>query len=184
MQNQVSLTNYSAGSFDRGAGVLKESIWLVVRLFLFQLCPFPLSRLKSAVLRAFGAKIGEDVVIKPEVKISFPWKLSVGDHVWLGEECCLLNLAPIVIGNHVCISQRAYLCTGSHDHRASTFDLVTRPIQLEDGAWIGASAWVGPGVIVETHAILSAGSVATKKLSAYGIYRGNPASQESVRVIS
>ncbi len=183
-KNQVDLSRFSTGDFDRGAGLLKEATWLIVRLFLFQLCPFPLSWLKRAVLRAFGASIGQGVVIKPEVKITFPWKLSIGAHVWLGEQCYLLNLAPIVIGHNVCISQRAFLCTGSHNSRVETFDLVTKPIRVEDGAWIGANAWVGPGVVVGTHAILSAGSVATKNLCPYGIYRGNPALQQSRRVIT
>jgi putative colanic acid biosynthesis acetyltransferase WcaF len=151
---------------------------------VFQLCPFSFSALKRVVLRAFGAKIGRDVTIKPQVKITFPWKLEVGDHVWIGEMCWMLNLERIVIGSHVCISQRAFLCTGSHNFKLATFDLVTRPIKLEDGAWIGADGWVGPGVTVHTHAVLTAGSVATADLAAYGIYRGNPAVMVKQRVIS
>lgn len=181
---RVDLSRYTPGRFDRGAGVIKESLWLLVSLFLFRLCPFSFSALKRLVLRAFGAEIGRNVTIKPQVKITFPWKLKVGDHVWLGEECWLLNLERIVIGSHVCISQRAYLCTGSHDFKAATFNLITRPIKLEDGAWIGAAGWVGPGVTVGSHAVLTAGSVATKNLNAYGIYRGNPAALVKQRVIS
>ena len=83
-------------------------------------------------------------------------------------------MAPITLGSHVCISQRAFLCTGNHDYTSPAFDLITKPITVEDGAWIGAGAFVGPGVTVGTHAVLTAGSVATKDLEAYGIYRGNP----------
>lgn len=180
----VDLAHYSPGEFDRGAGVLKEALWLVVNLIFFRLCPFSLSALKRMVLRAFGARVGRNVTIKPQVKITFPWKLTVGDHVWLGEECWLLNLDRIVIGNHVCISQRAFLCTGSHDYKRTSFNLITRPIQLEDGAWIGAGGWVGPGVTLGSHAVLTAGSVATRDLAAYGIYRGNPAELVKQRVIS
>ena len=82
----VDLSRYSPGQFDRGAGPVKEGLWLVVSLFLFRLCPFSFSALKRLVLRAFGARIGQNVTIKPQVKITFPWKLAVGDHVWLGEE--------------------------------------------------------------------------------------------------
>jgi putative colanic acid biosynthesis acetyltransferase WcaF len=180
----VDLSHYSPGKFDRGAGVVKEGLWIVVSLFLFRLCPFSFSALKCAVLRGFGAKIGRNVTIKPQVKITFPWKLSVGDHVWLGEECWLLNLERIVIGNHVCISQRAFLCTGSHNFKRTTFDLITQPIALADGVWIGAGGWVGPGVTLGAHAVLTAGSVATKNLAANGIYRGNPAALVKQRLIA
>ena len=171
----VDLSKFSSGDFDRGAGPLKEGFWTLASLFLFRLCPLKLSGLKCAVLRAFGAKIGRGVVIKPRVTITFPWKLTVGDHVWLGEECWLLNLAPIVIESNVCISQRAFLCTGNHDYKSPSFDLITRAISVEQGAWIGAGAFVGPGVAVGNHAVLTAGSVATADLQASGIYRGNPA---------
>jgi putative colanic acid biosynthesis acetyltransferase WcaF len=171
----VDLSSYSSARFDRGASKFREMLWLFVGLFLFRFCPFSLSALKCAALRAFGAKIGRGVVIKPQVKITFPWKLEVGDFVWLGEECWLLNLERIVIGSHVCISQRAFLCTGNHNYRLKTFGLIVEPITVEDGAWLGAQCWVGPGVKVGSHAVLAAGSVATNKMDAWGIYRGNPA---------
>ena len=180
----VDLSKFSTGDFDRGAGPLKEGFWILASLLLFQLCPLKLSGLKCAVLRLFGAKVGRGVVIKPRVIITFPWKLTVGDHVWLGEECWLLNLERIVIGSNVCISQRAFLCTGSHNYKLSTFDLITKPITVEDGAWIGAGCWVGPGVTAGADSVLTAGSVATKDLEPGGIYQGNPAVLLKQRAIS
>ena len=180
----MDISNYRPTGFDRGAGILKEALWLVTSLLLFRACPFSFSALKRLVLRAFGARIGKNVTFKPQVKIVFPWKLTVGDHVWLGEECWLLNLERITIGNNVCISQRAFLCSGSHNYKLSTFDLIVKPITVEDGCWIGANAWVGPGVTVGTHAVLTAGSVAGKSLEPYGIYRGNPAVLVKSRVLS
>jgi putative colanic acid biosynthesis acetyltransferase WcaF len=171
----VKLAGFHPSDFDRGAGVIKEALWLIIRLVLFQLCPFSFSALKRAVLRSFGARIGRGVILKPQVKITFPWKLEVGDSVWLGEECWILNLERVVIGSNVCISQRAFLCTGSHNYKLPTFDLIVKPITIEDGAWLGAASWVGPGVTVGSHAVLSAGSVATKNLEAWGVYQGNPA---------
>jgi len=171
----MDLSRFDNRSFDRGAGPLKESLWLVASLLIFRLFPFSFSALKRSVLRAFGARIGRGVVIKPQVKITFPWKLTIGDYVWLGEECWLLNLDKIVIGSNVCISQRAFLCTGSHNYKSPTFDLIVKPITVEDGAWLGAGCWIGPGVTVGSHAVLTAGSVATKNLDPWGIYQGNPA---------
>lgn len=172
---EVNLADFSTAGFCRGSGPFKELLWIVTSLVLFRLCPLKMSWLKSAVLRLFGASVGRGAVIKPHIKITFPWKLTLGDHVWLGEECWLLNLAPVEIASNVCISQRAFLCTGNHDYKSPTFDLITRPIRVDQGAWIGAGALVGPGVEVGTHAVLTAGSVATTDLEPYCIYQGNPA---------
>lgn len=180
---RVDLSSYSRTHFDRGASKWLEAVWLVVSLLLFRLCPLSLSALKCSVLRFFGARVGKGVTIKPQVKITLPWRLTVGDNVWLGEECWLLNFARIDLGDNVCISQRAFLCTGSHDYRLPSFDLIVKPITVEEGAWIGASSWVGPGVEVGTNAVLSAGSVCTRNLTAHGIYAGNPAVLLMERVI-
>ncbi len=179
----VDLARFATAGFDRGASRFKEMLWVLVRcLFFAPAWPLP-SALRVFWLRWFGAKVGRGVVIRPRVNIHFPWRLAIGDHVWLGEECWLLNLAPIVIGSQVCLSQRAFLCTGSHDYKSSTFDLVVKPITVEDGVWIGAGGWVGPGVKVGTHAVLAAGSVATKDLQPWGIYQGNPAAFVRLRAI-
>ncbi len=180
---EVDLSRYSSGNFDRGAGRLKEGLWLLTSLWLFRFCPLKLSGLKSAVLRAFGARVGRGVVIKPGVKITFPWKLTLGNHVWLGEDAWLLNLAPIVIEDHVCISQGALLCTGNHDYASATFDLIVKPITIQRGAWVAANAFVAPGITLGNHAVLTAGSVAVSDLLPAGIYRGNPATLVRQRVI-
>jgi putative colanic acid biosynthesis acetyltransferase WcaF len=172
---QVNLAAYSLGNFDRGASALREVLWILASFWLFRLCPFKFSALKRAALRLFGARVGRGVVLKPNLRITFPWKLTLGDHVWLGEECWLLNLAPIVIEDHVCVSQRAFLCTGNHNYKSPAFDLIAKPIRVERGAWIGANAFVGPGVTVGAHAVVSAGAVVAKDLPPDGVYRGNPA---------
>lgn len=182
-QQGADFSLFTTGQFDRGASSAKEAAWLVVNSLLFQLCPISLSAVKCRVLRAFGAQVGKSVVIKPRVTITFPWKLQLGDHVWLGEQSWLLNLAPIWLGSNVCISQRAFLCTGNHDYTRRSFDLITKPIEVRDGAWIGASSFVGPGVTADSHAVLAAGSVATADLEAFTIYRGNPAVAVRKRVI-
>lgn len=179
----VDLSAFSNPEFDRGAPKWKEALWLVVSLILFRGSPFCLSPLKRAVLRLFGAQIGVGVTIKPQVKITFPWKLSIGDYAWIGEESWMLNLDHITIGSNVCISQRAFLCTGNHDYTSRTFDLITKPIVVGDGAWIGANSWVGPGVTVGPLAVLAAGSVATKDLDSSGIYSGNPATFRKTRTL-
>jgi putative colanic acid biosynthesis acetyltransferase WcaF len=179
----VDLSRYSSAHFDRGASRFKEALWVLVRcLFFAPTLPLP-SALRVFWLRRFGAKIGCGVVIRSRSNILFPWRLEIGNHVWLGEECWLINLAPITIADHVCISQRALLCTGNHDYKSPTFDLIVKSITIESGAWLGMGSTVGPGVTVGTHAMLTVGAVATANLQPYGIYRGNPAVWVKERVI-
>lgn len=102
-------------------------------------------------------------------------EITIGDNVWLGEYAWIDNLDYVTIGNNVCISQGALLLTGNHDYTRSSFDYRNAPIKIEDGAWIGAKTVVCPGVIVNSHAILTVGSIATKSMEEYGIYQGNPA---------
>jgi putative colanic acid biosynthesis acetyltransferase WcaF len=181
---KVDLSRFDKSAFDRGAGRLKEACWLLVRRVCFEPSWLPGNRLRRWLLRRFGATVGRGVVIKPGVRIAFPWHLRIGDFTWIGEEACLLNLVPITIGSNVCISQRAFLCTGNHDYTSPTFDLAASPILIEDGAWIGAGGWVGPGVSVGTHAVLTAGSVATRDLVPYIVYQGNPAVPIRSRVMN
>jgi putative colanic acid biosynthesis acetyltransferase WcaF len=171
----VNLSRFTTGAFDRGASRVKEVLWVLVRFTFFASAfPWP-SRLRCILLRLFGATVGRGVVIRSRVNIWMPWRLTLGDHVWLGEEVFILNLAPVRVASNVCISQRAFLCTGNHDYSKTTFDLITQPITVESGAWIGACSFVGPGVTVKQNTVLTAGSVATQDLEANGIYRGNPA---------
>lgn len=131
----------------------------------------PFSAVLVVILRLFGARIGKDVRIKPYCNIKYPWKLRVGDHTWIGEHCWIENLATVRIGKNVCLSQGSMLLTGNHNYKKPGFDLITVPITLEDGVWIGAKAIVCPGVQVASHAVLSVGSTATKNLKAYCVYQ-------------
>ncbi len=173
---KTNLQTFKNKEYKPGS-TLKIGLWYVVNAVCFANYFMPISAIKVSLLRAFGAKIGKGVVIKPNVTIKYPWLLEIGDHVWIGEQVWIDNLAKVTIGDHVCISQGALLLCGNHNYKKPSFDLIVGKITLEDGAWIGAKAVVCPDVIVHSHAILSVGSVATKNLEPYGIYQGNPASK-------
>jgi putative colanic acid biosynthesis acetyltransferase WcaF len=171
----VRLDKFKANTnFDRGAGKFKEMLWYLIKIIFFlSALPYP-SSLKCSLLRLFGATIGKGVVIKPRVNIHFPWKLSVGNYVWIGEEVFILNFEIITIGNQVCISQRAFLCGGNHDYKNPSMPYRNGSITLEEGCWIGANVFVGPNVIIGLDTVISAASVVTKSVEANGIYQGNP----------
>lgn len=182
----TNLSTYNNAWFKKqiGASALKRALWYTVNV-LFVINPLnPFSGPRVFLLRLFGAKIGRGVIIKPNVNIKYPWKLSVGDHTWIGEKVWIDNLSRVAIGSNVCISQGAMLLTGNHNYSTSTFNLIVLPIVLEDGAWIGAGSAVCPGVTAFTESVLTVGSVATGDLGAYGIYQGNPATRIRERVIA
>lgn len=155
-----SLAGFTGSGYDKGRGVLWQIAWLAVSGAVVTRWWCPL-RLRIALLRAFGARIGRGVLIRHRVRIHWPWKLTVGDHSWVGEEAWLLNLEPVVIGRDVCVSQGVLLCAGSHDRRSPTFEFDNAPITVEDGAWLAARSTVLRGVTVGAGAVVGAGALVT-----------------------
>ena len=179
---KVDLASYNNQQYKPGS-FLKRGLWYFINLVFFNTGIFPLYKLKVTLLRIFGCKIGNGVYIKPNVNIKYPWKLNIGNNVWIGEGVWIDNLEDVVIGNNVCISQGALLLCGNHDYKKSSFDLITKPIVLEEGVWIGARAIVTGGVIAHSHSMLTVNSVMSKNMESYGIYSGNPAVKSKVRII-
>lgn len=171
----MRLDQYMLGHYTPGTAKWRQIGWYFLGAPLVQSHWLPMSELKVRILRWFGATIGEGVRIKPGVRVKFPWRLTVGNHVWIGENTWIDNLAEVTVGDHVCISQDVYLCTGNHNWSALSFDLITAPIQIETGSWIAARAVIGPGVTVGEGAVLTLGGVTSRSLEPMTIYAGNPA---------
>jgi putative colanic acid biosynthesis acetyltransferase WcaF len=170
----MHLKHYTTGEYTPGASLGKQLLWFFLGAPLVETHMLPFSGLKVFLLRCFGATIGQGVRVKPGVKIKFPWRLTIGNHCWVGENSWLDNVAPIFLGDDVCLSQGVYLCTGNHDWNHPHFQLKPAPIQIESGSWIAAKAIIGPGVVVGQGAVLCLGSVASQSLEPMTIYAGNP----------
>jgi len=171
----INLEKFDNSDFDRGAPRWKRGLWVLVRCVFFQNpCPWG-SSFRSALLRAFGAKIGRGVGIGSNVNISFPWRLAVGDHVWIGDDVGMLSLAQVTIESHVCVARRSFLCTASHDLLREDFKLKVAPILIQTGSWIALGSVITPGVTIGSGAVVSAGSVVLKDVPANCLVRGNPA---------
>lgn len=154
---------------------LIAAIWYIINaLFINSYLLIP-SSIKKSLLKLFGAKVGKNVTMKPNINIKYPWNLEIGDNVWLGEELWIDSLGKVKIGDNCCLSQGAMLLSGNHDYKKPSFDLIVKDIILEEGVWIGAKSVVCGGATCYSHSVLSVNSVATKSLDAYGIYQGNPA---------
>lgn len=169
------LAPYTVGEYTPGRGVAVRLAWHAVSLLLVESGWFLAGGVKVWLLRKFGARIGAGVVIKPHVRIKFPWRLEVGDHTWIGEQAWIDNIAPVRIGSHVCVSQGVYFCTGSHDHQRVSFDLSPGEITVGDGAWVAARATLLAGVSVGANAIVAAGAVASRDVPPAKLVGGVPA---------
>lgn len=128
---EVHLSSFNTGNFNKGAGFIKQTLWYFVNALFVRASWNPFMGIKVFFLKLFGAKIGKGLVIKNNVNIKFPWKLTLGNDVWLGENAWIDNLDEVIIGNNVCISQGALLLTGNHDYTLSTFDYRNAPIIIE-----------------------------------------------------
>lgn len=174
MSGEQQLADFDNSWYNSGAGFLKKTVWYIINSFFFNSF-FPVNGIKILLLKLFGAKIGKGVIIKPFVSIKYPWKLIVGNHVWIGEKVWIDNLDLVTIENNVCISQGALLLCGNHNYKKSSFDLMIGKITLKQGCWVGSKSIITGNVTVNENAILQVGSVVSKNLEENSIYRGNPA---------
>jgi putative colanic acid biosynthesis acetyltransferase WcaF len=181
--HKTDLSTYNNYPFHPGGNALKRLLWFYLNAVFLKTSLIPSSRFKVFLLRLFGAKIGKNVTIKPCVNIKYPWFLHIGDETWIGENVWIDSLVMVSIGANVCLSQGAMLLTGSHDYKKTSFNLITKELNLEDGVWIAAGAIVAPGVTAASHSVLTSGSVATQNLQPYTVYQGNPATKTRERNI-
>ena len=156
--------------------------WWLVQSTLFRLSPQVLYGWRRWLLRRFGARIGKGVLLRPSVSITYPWKLTIGDHAWIGDDVVLYTLGEITIGAHAVVSQRSYLCTGSHDYTRPTFDIFAKPIVIGEQAWLATDVFVAPGVEIGAGTVVGARSSVFKSLPGGVIACGNPAKVVRVRV--
>ena len=179
---KTNLSKFNNSWYHPGGNAIKRLCWYFTNAVWIN-SAFPINGIKLFLLRLYGAKIGNGVVIKPHVNIKYPWKLEVGNDVWIGEYVWIDNLGEVKMEDNVCVSQGALLLCGNHNYKKEIFDLIVGDITLEQGVWIGAKATVCPGVTCKSHSVLAVGSVATTDLDTYSIYQGNPAKKIRERKI-
>lgn len=155
-----SLNMFRGDGYDKGKPMAAQIAWMLTSSLVFRhwWCP---NAVRIAILRTFGAEIGTGVLIRHNVRIHWPWKLKIGSHSWIGEQAWLLNLETITIGDNVCISQAAILCTGSHDRHSPTFEFDNASIEIKEGAWVAIRATVLRGVTVGERSIIGATALAS-----------------------
>ncbi|MCE7071013.1 putative colanic acid biosynthesis acetyltransferase [Dyadobacter sp. CY327] len=150
-------------------------LWWIVEAIFFNTSPQFMYGWRRFLMRSFGAKIGKGVILRPSMHTQFPWKVSIGDYSWIGDDVVLYSLGPITIGANAVISQRSYLCTGSHDYLRADFPIFFQPVVIEDQCWLATDVYVGPGVIIGEGTVVGARSSVFKSLPGNKICVGSPA---------
>lgn len=172
---KVDLSKYNQSWYSRGKSGVIVLLWWFVQGTIFRFSLHNMYSWRNFLLRLFGARIGKGVNVRSSAKITYPWKVSIGEHSWIGDNVQLYSLDKIHIGTNCVISQESYLCTGSHDVKDPHFGLITKPIIIKDGAWIASDVFVYPGVTVHKMGVVAARSTVLKDISANEIHAGSPA---------
>lgn len=170
----VDLRQYDQSSFDRGRPGWFILLWWLVQAIVFPLTPHFLNIARASLLRLFGAQIGQAVIIRPTARFTYPWKIKIGDHSWIGDDVVLYSLDRITIGQHSVISQKTYLCTGSHDPHDPTFRLKTGEITIGNGVWVAADCFIAPGVAIGSNTVVGVRSTVLRNLPAQQVCWGSP----------
>ncbi len=154
---------------------LARVAWSTCWLLFARWTPPQLQPLRRLVLRAFGADIHPTAMVRSSVKIWWPGNLKMGVRASMGPGAICYNVAPVTIEDFAIVSQRAHLCTGTHDIDDPDFPLRARPISIGRSAWVAAEAFVGPGVRIGQGAVLAARAVTFRSLDDWTVYGGNHA---------
>ncbi|WP_150747739.1 putative colanic acid biosynthesis acetyltransferase, partial [Pseudomonas fluorescens] len=172
-QNEFQdLSQFKLPDKFRGRTAFYTQLWWLTQTCLFSSSPQVMYSWRRFLLRLFGAKIGKNVIIRPTVRVTYPWKLIIGDNSWIGDNVELYTLGEIRIGKNAVISQRSYLCTGSHDFTKTNFPIYAKPIVIEDCVWIATDVFVSPGITIHKNAVVGARSSVFNDLPADYVYTG------------
>jgi len=160
-----------------------RALWVLVQSTLWRLAWRRIRVLRPALLRLFGGRVAWRTQLPGSLRIYFPWQLSMGSGTSVGPGVTFYNLADLTIGSRVVISQNAYLCGGTHDYTRPTYPLLRKSLTIEDDVWIGAFAFLCPGVRIGQGAVVGACAVVTKDVAPWTVVAGNPARVVRQRVM-
>lgn len=170
----VDLRRYDQSDYDRGRPGWVVLVWWLVQAIVFPLSLHNANSIRASLLRLFGASIGKGVVIRPTARFTYPWKVTLGDYSWIGDNAVFYSLAPISLGRHCVVSQECYLCTGSHDIHDPEFGLQVAAIAIGNGAWIATDCFIAPGVYVGANAVIGTRSSVFSDMPAGYVCYGSP----------
>ena len=172
--NIQDLSLYKTPKGFRGKSAITVQLWWMVQATLFAMSPQFLYSWRRFLLKCFGAQIGKAVIIRPTAKINYPWKVKIGDYSWIGDDVVLYSLGDISIGKNTVVSQKSYICTGTHDYTKVDFPILAKKIIIGDGCWLATDGFVSPGVTINDGVVVGARSTVIKDLESNSVYVGSP----------
>ena len=178
------LSSFRMPSGFRGRSILWVQIWWFFDSVFFRNSPQFAYKFRANLLRIFGARIGRDVIIRPTVRITYPWRISIGDYAWIGDNAELYSLGDIHIGAHAVVSQHSYLCAGDHDHTQSDFPIRGRAIHIGAQAWVAAHVYIAPGVTIGEGSVIGARSSVFSDMPAGWVCLGSPCKPIKPRLLA
>lgn len=162
---------------------VKMVMWEYVWLLLCSWTPKPANAWRLFWLKAFGAQINGRPFVHQRARIQIPWNLIMHDRSALGDRANAYSLGIIEIHEHATVAQEAYICTGTHAFDQPAMNLMTAPVVIGAHAFIGARAFILPGVSVGQYAVVGACSVVTKSVPDKVTVKGNPARQQKAALV-
>ena len=182
MRQDLSTFRMPAGF--RGRSALAVQLWWLVQASLFRGSPQFAYGFRRWLLRLFGAQVGQGVVVRPSATITYPWKVSIGDYAWVGDDVVLYSLGEIEIGAHAVVSQSSYLCAADHDYTDPAFPIRSRRITIGPEVWVAADVFVAPGVTIGRAAVIGARSSVFADMPAGMVCFGYPCKPVKQRATS
>lgn len=176
------LRRFTMPSGFRGRSALWVQLWWCVQATLFRASPQFLYGWRRFLLRLFGARVGVGAIIRPTVTVTYPWKVTIGDHAWVGDGAILYSLGEITIGDNAVVSQKCHLCAGTHDPYDPSFPILGPAIHIGDECWLAADVFVAPGKSIGRGTLVGARSSVFHDLPAGVIARGSPARVVALRI--
>ena len=150
--------------------------WHVVYTSLFRTTPIiGFGRWRCALLRLFGAKVGQGVRVYPNSRFWAPWNVELGDNCEVGWETELYSVGKIILEPHAAVAQHCFLNTGDHDIGRKDLPVGQAPIRVGSWAWVTAKVCIGPGVTVGEGAVCGMRANVVKDVEPWTVVGGNPA---------
>ena len=169
-----NLSSFKLPPGFRGRSAVTVQLWWLVQSTFFACSPQFMFAWRRWLLRLFGAQIGNGVLIRPSVKVTYPWKVVIGDYAWIGDDVVLYSLGDIAIGDNAVVSQRSYICAASHDYTKSDFPIFAKKVTIGSESWLATDVFVAPGVFIGKGAVIGARSSVYANMPERMICIGNP----------